>query len=294
MSTVVAFVIGLVIAVGATARADAPHPGPPLTGGHAKLACTACHDQGTTKPPSKGKQCASCHEDKHHGEFAERGHGECAQCHSVAGFAPALFGASQHATTRFALDGKHAATPCSGCHRGPRPRLGWQLGATDCLDCHSNPHDQQFAKEMVDGGCAHCHNAASWSPRVEHASWQLAGAHARTACAACHGEQKSKDPAAFRGIPRECEGCHDDLHAGQFRQTAPIKPCKACHGADSFKIASFDHKQTRYPLEGAHTALACDACHAKTELRNGQSTVRWRLGYIRCKDCHANPHVEKR
>ena len=27
-------------------------------------------------------------------------------------------------------------------------------------------------------------------------------------------------------------------------------------------------------------------------LRDGTSSVRWRLGYTKCKDCHANPHKE--
>jgi hypothetical protein len=36
--------------------------------------------------------------------------------------------------------------------------------------------------------------------------------------------------------------------------------------------------------------LACDQCHPKTTLADGSTAVRYRLGYFRCKDCHANPH----
>jgi len=100
---------------------------------------------------------------------------------------------------------------------------------------------------------------------------------------------------AALALARECEGCHDDIHAGQFTQTSPAKPCKTCHQATTFEIAkAFDHTTTRYPLDGKHVALACERCHTATTLRNGTTAVRWRLGYTECRDCHANPHKEKR
>ena len=73
------------------------------------------------------------------------------------------------------------------------------------------------------------------------------------------------------------------------------KPCKTCHDTEAFSIKkTFDHKTTRYPLEGKHVGLPCEKCHATEELRNGTSAVRWRLGYLQCKDCHANPHTGAR
>jgi len=133
-------------------------------------------------------------------------------------------------------------------------------------------------------------------PNIDHSTWPLVGVHARTACAGCHGEQKSgAKPAAYRGVPRDCEGCHDDIHAGQFRQTQPAKDCKTCHDATTFAIAkTFDHGKTRYPLDGKHVGLACEKCHPSSTLRNGATAVRWRLGYFECRDCHANPHKDKR
>ena len=148
---------------------------------------------------------------------------------------------------------------------------------------------------MTKGGCATCHSPLDWhQAKIDHSSWPLVGAHTRTACTACHGvQQKGASPAAYRGAPRDCEGCHDDIHAGQFRQTQPVKECKTCHTPDAFQIAkTFDHKTTRYPLEGKHEPLACAKCHAQEVLRNGTTAVRWRLGYVKCKDCHASPHQE--
>lgn len=274
----------------------------PLQQKHQTLDCAACHPK--SKPaPQRWKnlafdKCASagCHGDKHAGEFAARAGGECTQCHTLAGFAPTTFSAADHATTAYQLDGRHLATPCRGCHKQPAPRLDWRVPSRACADCHQNPHGEQFAAEMTKGGCATCHETVDWHrPHIDHTTWPLVDAHARTACTACHGEQKpGAQPAAYRGIPRACEGCHDDVHAAQFTQTQPAKACTACHDVKTFKIAkTFDHaKQTRYPLEGKHVGLACAKCHAPTTLRDATTAVRWRLGYTACKDCHANPHKE--
>jgi Cytochrome c7 and related cytochrome c len=272
----------------------------PLAGKHAGVACAQCHP--ANRPVAERYRnlaftaCNACHRDPHAGEFAARSGGECAQCHGVAGFAPTTFGVAEHARTRFALDGKHVAAPCGSCHRAARPRLAFTVAKQACADCHANPHGAQFAREIAAGGCARCHTALDWRlAKIEHVAWPLAGAHARTPCQACHGEQQKGAPAtAYRGIPRGCEGCHDDVHAAQFRQTAPVKDCATCHGVESFRIAqTFGHAATRFPLEGKHTALACTACHPTAALRDGTTAVRWRLGYTRCKDCHANPHQER-
>jgi hypothetical protein len=267
----------------------------PLAGKHATVACDACHLKSRPEAQRyravKFDTCGACHEDAHKGEF--QAIGDCAQCHSVAGFAPTTFGVTQHAATGYTLDGEHAATPCGACHPGSRPRLNWQLAQSACIDCHENPHGDQFAKEMLTGSCSHCHTAYSWNQvKIDHSTFPLTGAHARTRCEACHGAQKQgAEAAAYRGIPRECEGCHEDTHAGQFRQTDPVEPCKQCHGTAVWKIEHFDHDKTRYPLDGAHIKLACDQCHPKTTLRDGSDAVRWRLGYFHCKDCHADPHT---
>ncbi len=279
----------------------------PLVGRHQAVACAQCHP--ASRPVAQRFRqlsfaaCTACHADAHRGEFAALRagpgsgppRGDCARCHTLDGFAPTTFGAAEHTTTRFALDGKHVAVPCSGCHGGARPRLGFAVARQACRDCHANPHGAQFDAEIAAGGCARCHTAFDWHQvKIDHSIWPLAGAHGRTPCAACHGaKQNGAQPAAYRGIPRDCEGCHDDVHAGQFRQTQPARPCQVCHDPESFRIAPrFDHATTRYPLDGKHRALTCDRCHAAEPLRNGATAVRWRLGYVRCKDCHASPHVE--
>jgi len=62
-------------------------------------------------------------------------------------------------------------------------------------------------------------------------------------------------------------------------------PCQNCHTPDAWKpiraVPEFDHNQTKYPLRGMHTSVACTECHVKPVFTNvGQ----------RCQDCHADIH----
>jgi hypothetical protein len=153
---------------------------------------------------------------------------------------------------------------------------------------------------MRDGGCTHCHSEQGWeSPRIDHSVWPLTGAHTETACDSCHTPSKQDrmrgKGATYSGAPRECGGCHRDVHAGQFRLTSPERVCEACHVTDSFKIDAFKHEELAgYPLEGVHAEVECAACHRKARLRSGARAVRYRLGYRECSDCHANPHARRK
>lgn len=287
--------LGLSEAIGRDAHARTPYP---LEGRHAQVACARCHPKDRPAAARYRQltfdRCGACHADRHGGEFAARAGGECAACHTVGGFAPTTFGPAQHAELGFALDGRHAATPCAGCHGDARPRLDWRQRKRACADCHANPHGDQFARELAAGGCASCHATSGWGqPRIDHATWPLDGRHAETPCARCHGETRGKAPAEFRGVPRTCEGCHEDIHGGQFRLTSPVRACADCHTTARFTLPDFAHAaRTGFALEGKHAAVACAGCHPAAPLGDGVTAVRYRLGYRACKDCHANPHRE--
>ncbi len=354
----------------------ASHPGVSLGGGHAAVACGACHDKGNSAAPSRGSECASCHQsphkapfgrgcischssiqwmglpraigvsshaktsfaltgrhqdtscagchkpelprearyrklafalcqdchkDEHQGEFAARQKGECAQCHSTAGFRPTLFGVTAHASTKFPLVGLHTAVGCTGCHAPAKPRVDLHVGKQACADCHQNPHGNQFEAEMKQGGCARCHEATGWhNPKIDHTTWPLTGAHATAACESCHSpsaaDRVSGKGASYRGVPRACAGCHDDVHAGQFKKGAAAVACDRCHTTKIFKLPDFDHaKLAQYPLTGGHAKLACAKCHATQEIKvKGvpASVVRYALPSSECTYCHANPHSD--
>lgn len=82
----------------------------PIAGAHVSVSCTQCHE---TAGVFKGapKDCAGCHRelgDQTHGDF-----GPCERCHTVPAWKPSTF---VHATTGFALSGKHQDAPCQSCH----------------------------------------------------------------------------------------------------------------------------------------------------------------------------------
>ncbi len=288
-------------AIGRTAHARTQYP---LTGKHDSVDCAGCHKPSLPREERYRKlafgRCGDCHADQHKGEFAAKDHGECGPCHGTAGFAPTRFGTLAHASTSFPLVGKHNAAPCSSCHTAPRPRLVLKIAKQACVDCHKNPHGTQFAKEMAAGGCAHCHEPNGWNmPKIDHRTWPLTGAHATTSCERCHHptaeDRKAAQGASYRGVPRNCGGCHDDTHLGQFRLTQPALECSACHTTAAFKIPTFDHQaMARWALTGAHAKTSCAKCHPMTNLTQGSKTIRWRLPSQECTFCHANPHEPRR
>jgi hypothetical protein len=152
---------------------------------------------------------------------------------------------------------------------------------------------------MAKGGCAHCHEPNGWNlPKIDHSTWPLTGAHATAQCDSCHHptteDRKAGKGASYRGLPRNCGGCHDDAHLGQFRLTQPVLECDKCHATNAFKIPRFVHEAiTGWALTGAHAKTACAKCHLETSLRNGEHTIRWRLSSDACQFCHANPHESR-
>jgi len=294
--------VGIARRIGLAAHDKTPFS---LKGKHVSTACSKCHVP--SQPAQKRyreltfDKCKSCHSDRHSGEFGKRQGGECAPCHTESGFSPTTFGVELHASTHFPLMGHHVAVPCSNCHKGQeekKPRLEWNQAEKKCASCHENPHGNQFAAEMQKHGCAGCHSPIGWDvPNIDHTSWPLTGAHGSARCGRCHtptdSDRKAGKGASYKNTPRQCEGCHTDVHRGQFRLTKPVKTCGACHSTVRFTIGVFDHaKSTGYTLDGSHRQLPCNRCHSVAQLGNGTKTARWRLGYRRCSDCHADPHGE--
>ncbi len=276
----------------------------PLRGEHEQAECKDCHlparPQHARYSELAFERCLDCHRDPHQGQLAEHDGGDCRACHDEHGFSPTTFSVEAHAQTDFPLLGRHVAVPCGICHGDPRPRLLFALSGEKqrCESCHQNPHGDQFAAEMREAGCAKCHSSVAWNvPNIDHGTWPLTGAHALVECASCHeateADRKSGRGASYRGVPRTCEGCHEDVHLGQFRLTPPVRTCDACHRTDSFEVARFDHaKLTRWPLDGKHEQVKCEGCHTTANLRDGKSAVRYRLPFQKCADCHHDPHSE--
>ncbi len=113
----------------------------PLTGGHARQNCAACHKQGEFR---NGKtDCVACHQDPHAGQFVNRVLAgtekvDCAACHVTVDWLAEKF---DHETdSRFPLRGGHAQVACNRCHRPQDPArpglLIYKPIDIRCESCH--------------------------------------------------------------------------------------------------------------------------------------------------------------
>jgi hypothetical protein len=97
-------------------------------------------------------------------------------------------------------------------------------------------------------------------------------------CLACHKETAVdvRHEKGFHGRlkPQPCRTCHTD-HKGRGARIAPLDE------------AAFDHKQTDFPLQGAHgnPKTVCKSCHVPGK--------KFREAPGRCNDCHAKKDVHK-
>lgn len=274
--------------------------GQPLAGKHRELACAKCHQQRSYL--GAPVDCAACHKDVHQGQFAGRA---CSSCHTQQTWRPAP--GFDHAKSRWPLTGRHAQVACEKCH--PRPeslaggatalvRVFHAVSGQECARCHQDPH-----RARLGSACASCHATSGWrevrSAGFDHSktAYPLLGRHATVACDACH-----RPGAPLRPPHARCSDCHRDAHAGELARRADQGRCESCHDVNGFRPARFgpqEHDATRYPLRGAHLAVACDACHRRpgaaataagrsASLARGAFTLRFEAR--RCGECHADPH----
>jgi hypothetical protein len=282
-----------------------------LTGLHRDVACEGCHRPLSSVVVAGGLQyagiradrCTACHEDEHSGAMP----GRCESCHGTSGWKQVnrrrVESTFDHRATGFVLLGAHAAAPCSSCHQKPPAgsavRLRFEPAtksdayptplAGSCTDCHEDRHDGVFLDRPGHGVCDGCHGQAAWLPadydierHNRESEFLIDGAHQVVPCASCH--PASEGMPRFRLESPSCSDCHapSDPHRGQFRE----RSCDSCHSGSSFRIADFDHDGTRFPLDGAHEDVTCEACHTAEEGPSGELFVRYTPLASQCVDCH--------
>jgi hypothetical protein len=152
------------------------------------------------------------------------------------------------------------------------PRQGWDRRQGPVV-----PHDS-FPAE-----CSLCHTGNDWNTlradfRFDHEAETgvpLRGAHADAQCLFCHND---RGPVA-RFAARGCGGCHEDVHQGQLGAA-----CTSCHDERSWRAnGQFElHDRKRFPLVGAHAAVACWRCHEGAQVGNFAGASR------NCEVCHAD------
>lgn len=277
----------------------------PLLGQHATVSCEACHINGEFKKQRAFAHCLDCHKDIHNGQFTGREKkGECAECHTVEGWKPSLFGIKEHATSKYPLEGKHAKVECAKCHTAAGKATIYKVKFANCADCHKDAHDGQFAGAPYNNRCEGCHTVRDWHRSLftlelhQKTKYPLMGAHTAVACDECHkaGMTRGTDKVLpFHFEDRSCTACHVDPHKGEFRERmekrrtdGTLPGCEACHNTKSWtQVSGFDHGKTQFPLLGAHRTVACGACHKALA---GSKEIQFKGTTQKCEECHADAH----
>lgn len=196
----------------------------PLRNAHAgKLVkCDACH-KDLHSYRNTPLDCFSCHkkDDRHEGQAGPK----CETCHSDKAWKITRF---DHATSAFALTGKHINVPCKSCHATSR----YKDARSDCYSCHNN---QDKHKQKLGMRCETCHNTRAWAVwSFDHntrTKFVLEGAHRKARCDSCHTKPApaGRDAAA---VGTTCISCHkgEDVHDSQFGTR-----CEQCHTVTHWK-----------------------------------------------------------
>ncbi len=286
-----------------------------LEGAHATTACAECHKAALAKSPAlagtklthRGTRvwiglepaCVSCHLDPHRKQLGT----SCCSCHDEKTWSPAP--RFDHAQTSYPLTGKHARVECAACHatpavartldaKGMRVPQWKPLAHTDCSACHSDPHASRFGNS-----CVKCHTTESFHEIAKGAfdhdktRYPLRGAHATVSCAKCHDAKAGGRAHLTFGA---CTDCHRDAHNGLATIAGTAQDCSACHDVRAFRPSTYTaarHQSSAFPLDGAHVAAACGACHVTrtTDTALGNARVALRPAHAECSACHADPHA---
>ncbi len=268
----------------------------PLTGKHVEVECIECHQKETRNGKEfqvftglEFNNCISCHDDVHENNLGTN----CKQCHSTESFTSLRrIRRFNHNSTNFPLKGAHQQTDCFECGSQNeslvdvfQDRMG--IKTNDCIECHDDVHEGKFGTD-----CIRCHSEESFYSLKEmdlfdHSvtDYPLEGQHAGVDCKSCHTERLTE------AIDHsQCKNCHQDYHNGEFMVNGDRPDCIDCHILEekfTFTTYGFEeHNASSFPLEGAHMATPCFACHVDEEhwsFRNiGQS----------CVDCHDDIHQD--
>jgi hypothetical protein len=249
----------------------------PLLGAHLKQEKVKCKDCHAAKKKFREapSACNDCHhkDDKHKGSLGT----DCKSCHNERNWKEAKFDHTFE-KTHFALKGKHMDVKCSKCHVTPGKYKGAPL---ECVACHIkvDKHKGKYGKK-----CETCHVERGWKTILFNhdvaTKFKLLGKHQRVKCISCHTAPlftKAKTPTA-------CIGCHrkDDVHKGGLGTN-----CATCHNEEKWKSAKFNHdRDTKFPLEGKHETVKCDACHTPQLKAKGEKLPMTCIGCHRKDDKH--------
>jgi hypothetical protein len=271
----------------------------PLTGAHATLQCTQCHNATFGNYSIASTACALCHMTDYNGTnnpphqtagFPTT----CDTCHTtVAGWGGATF---THPSTPLSLTGYHAtmlsSNQCTLCHTGATPYVNTP---SDCWSCHQNDYNTlatnpPHAAQGFPHDCSQCHTFVDWSGATfNHTStgFALTGAHTTQPCTACHTATLGYNITPAQAV---CWTCHQADYNGTTNPphaTAGFpQDCSQCHSTNAttppWAGATFTHPAAPMALTGYHATMLtnnqCNLCHLGPTPYTNTTTV--------CYTCH--------
>lgn len=186
------------------------------------------------------------------------------------------------------------ADECGHCHTPVHC-----VSETNCQDCHIEIARERamasglHSKLPGTGRCQTCH--------IEHLGGEASitvFAYANIDHERLSGFSLKVHHLDYSGEPMTCESCHSQdqfmsetldcitCHVNEDHDAFAVhldrygSACMDCHdGLDRY--SEFDHAQV-YPLEGGHTDLACEDCHADQAYLETPAD---------CVECHAEPEL---
>ena len=85
-----------------------------------------------------------------------------------------------------------------------------------------------------------------------------------------------------------------DPHSGQFADVDKVTRCVTCHNTAKWRPSLFDHEKTAFPLQGAHQAVRCQACHTNVKMVDEDPVLFYKPTPTACSACHgtAGSHAQ--
>jgi hypothetical protein len=121
--------------------------------------------------------------------------------------------------------------------------------------------------------------------------YPLKGKHIKVECAKCH-IPAGKD-TVYKVKFEWCTDCHKDAHDNQFAAAPYQNRCEDCHTVADWHRSTYTvakHRKSRYPLTGAHAAVACADCHKVGLGGRTDKILPFRFEDRNCTACHKDPH----
>jgi len=249
--------------------------------------CADCHT-ATVGYNITSTTCVSCHQNDYNNAKSPVDHvgakfpTTCDGCHDTVVWTDGVF---NHATTGWALTNAHMVPPraCTDCHTAA---VGYNIATITCVSCHQTDYNNattpvNHITANFPTTCDTCHDTIQWTDgKFDHSTtgWALVGMHTvpPRACSDCHTAA-----AGYNITSTACVNCHqtdyNNTNAPPHATSGFPTTCDTCHDTVAWTDATFNHNNTAFPLQGAHTTTACALCH----VNNNYTTLP-----TDCYGCH--------